>query len=194
MSLKFRLAFGAIALAQVFLLIGLVGQREFSLRHGTEVILETYPVDPRSPFQGDYAILLYKISRPPPEVEFSARDSVTAYSAGDSAYVFSAGDSVYIYLEEGPESWRGVDYRPKRDGSDKRPFIKGRVVNHGNIDFGIDTYFVPEGTGFIIEEAEDVKVVVSVDGRGRAIIKDVLVDGIPFDQALEQLSERRKSF
>ena len=55
-------------------------------------------------------------------------------------------------------------------------------------------YFVPEGTGYIIEEAEDVKVVVSVNGRGHAIIKDVLVDGIPFDQALEQLSERKKSF
>ena len=82
----------------------------------------------------------------------------------------------------------------RRDGSDKRPFIKGRMGDHGDIDFGIGTYFVPEGTGFIIEEAEDVKVVVSVDGRGHAIIKDVLVDGIPFDQALEQLSERKKSF
>ena len=149
MSLKFRLAFGAIVLAQVLLLIGVISQREYSLRHGTEVVLQTRPVDPRSLFQGDYAILAYKISIPPREGQFSN------------------GDSVYVYLEEGPESWSGVDYRHGRDGSDKRPFIKGRMGDHGDIDFGIGTFFVPEGTGYIIEEAEDVKVVVSVNGRGR---------------------------
>ena len=63
MSLKFRLAFGAIVLAQVLLLIGVISQREYSLRHGTEVVLQTRPLDPRSLFQGDYAILAYEISR-----------------------------------------------------------------------------------------------------------------------------------
>ena len=119
MSLKFRLAFGAIVLAQVLLLIGVISQREYSLRHGTEVILQTRPIDPRSLFQGDYAILAYEISIPPREGQFSNRDSV------------------YVYLEESPESWRGVDYRLRRDGSDKRPFIKGRMGDHGDIDFGI---------------------------------------------------------
>ena len=65
---------------------------------------------------------------------------------------------MYVYLEEGPESWSGVDYRHGRDGSDKRTFIKGRMGDHRDIDFGIGTYFVPEGTGYIIEDAEDVKV------------------------------------
>ena len=168
MSLKFRLTFGAIVLAQVLLLIGVIGQREYSLRHGTEVVLQIRPVDPRSLFQGDYAILAYEISRPPREGQFSN------------------GDSVYVYLEEGPESWRGVDYRHRRDSSDKRPFIKGRMGDHRDIDFGIGTYFVPEGTGYIIEDAADVKVVVSVNYRGHAIIKDVLVDGVPFHEARRQ--------
>ena len=50
------------------------------------------------------------------------------------------------------------------------------------IDFGIETYFIPEGSGHIIERSNDIKVVVSVDNRGRAVIKDVLVDGEPFDE------------
>ena len=40
---------------------------------------------------------------------------------------------------------------------------------------------MPEGTGRIIERAGDVKVEVSVDSRGKAMIKRVLVDGEPFD-------------
>ena len=51
MSLKFRLAFLAIALDQVFLLLGLIGDREYTLRKGTEVVLATLPVDPRPLFQ-----------------------------------------------------------------------------------------------------------------------------------------------
>ena len=65
-------------------------------------------------------------------------------------------------------------------------FIKGRIDRIGHADFGIGTYFVPEGTGRIIEGAQDVKVVVSVDEDGNAVIKDVLVDGEPFDPDREE--------
>ena len=60
-------------------------------------------------------------------------------------------------------------------------YIRGAINADGRLDFGIGTFFVPEGTGYIIEEAEDVKVVVSLDDRGQAVIKSVLVDGLPFN-------------
>ena len=56
----------------------------------------------------------------------------------------------------------------------------------GHADFGIGTYFVPEGTGHIVERADDVKVVVNVDGGGNAAIKDLLVDGEPFNPNSER--------
>ena len=49
------------------------------------------------------------------------------------------------------------------------------------LDFGIGTFFVPEGTGHIVEDARDVKVVVSLSASGDAVIKTVLVDGLPFN-------------
>ena len=64
MSLRFRLVFAAIALGQVFVVLGFVADREYDLRSGGEVVLQALPVDPRSLFQGDYAILTYEISRP----------------------------------------------------------------------------------------------------------------------------------
>ena len=103
MSLKFRLAFGAIVLAQVFLLIGLIGQREYSLRHGTEVVLETRPVDPRSLFQGDYAVLLYEISRPPSDVEFSCTSTWKRGLSPGAALTIAIGATVQtnVHLSKG---------------------------------------------------------------------------------------------
>jgi hypothetical protein len=67
----------------------------------------------------------------------------------------------------------------------------GTVDNRGLLDFRIGSYFVPEGTGRIIERATDVKVRASVDGGGRAVITEVLVDGEPFDPTMEPPPEGR---
>ena len=162
MSLKFRLAFFAIAAAQVFLLMGLIGDREYVLRTGTDVVLQTVPIDPRSLFQGDYAILDYKISRPP------------------EGWNRSVIQTLYVVLVQRDEVWEASYYTNERPDRDL-VFIKGKVDRPGHLDFGIGTYFVPEGTGHIIESAGDVKVKISVDGRGKAVIKHVLVDGKPFE-------------
>ena len=164
MTSRFKLAFLVIAAAQVLLLLGLIADREFTLRTGTEVVLETLPVDPRSLMQGDYAVLRYEIAQLPDD------------------WKANPGQEVYVYLEEGPEAWQAVRRVFRQDDSDKRPFIKGTVDADREIDFGIGTYFVPEGSGHIIEQSNDIKVVVSVDNRGKAVIKDVLVDGEPFDE------------
>ena len=164
MSFRFKLAFLVIAAAQVLLLLGLIADREYTLRTGTEVVLDTLPVDPRSLLQGDYVILRYEIAQLPDD-----------WKAGP-------GPEVYVYLEEGPEAWQAVAREFRKNDADDRPFIKGTVGPDREIDFGIGTYFVPEGSGHIIERSTDIKVVVSVDNRGKAVIKDVLVDGRPFDE------------
>ena len=158
-----RIAFWIVVAGQLVFLIGFIGVKETALRIGTEVVLQTVPVDPRSLLQGDYAILDYEIA--------SLRGS-----RGD----WPVGQRVYAVLEEEGEVWnveRHFGTRPV--GS--QVFIKGRIDHTGHVDFGIGTYFIPEGTGHIIEGARDVKVVVNLDSDGNAIIKRVLVDGQPFD-------------
>ena len=159
-----RIAFWAIVAAQLVFLIGFIGMREVALRTGTEVVLQTVPVDPRSLLQGDYAILDYEIARLP-----------------DWMDGFSVGRTVYVVLQEERAVWTSSSYTEERSHVAGEVFIKGRIDRIGHADFGIGTYFVPEGTGRIIERAQDVKVVVSVDEDGNAVIKDVLVDGEPFD-------------
>ena len=164
-----RIAFWAIVAAQLVFLIGFIGVREVALRTGTEVVLQTVPVDPRSLLQGDYAILDYEIARLP-----------------DWMDGFSAGRTVYVVLQEERDVWTSSTYTEERSRVAGEVFIKGRIDRVGHADFGIGTYFVPEGTGRIIEGAQDVKVVVSVDEDGNAVIKDVLVDGEPFDPDREK--------
>lgn len=159
-----RIAFGAIVAAQLVFLVGFIGVREIALRTGTEVVLQTVPVDPRSLLQGDYAILDYEIARLP-----------------DWMDAFSAGRTVYVALREERDVWTSTAYTDERRRVAGEVFIKGRIDRIGHADFGIGTYFVPEGTGHIVERARDVKVVVSVDRNGNAVIKDLLVDGQPFD-------------
>ena len=154
--------FFVVVAAQVVGLVAFAGAREVALTEGREITLQTAPVDPRSLFQGDYAILDYEIAELPPRL------------AGQPA-----GANVYVILAECGDVWCGSQHTlTEPESSDV--YIRGVINADGRLDFGIGTYFVPEGTGHIIERAEDVKVVVSLDERGQAVIKRVLVDGEPF--------------
>ena len=162
-----RMAFWAVVAGQLVFMLAFIAYKEVDLRTGTEVVLQTVPVDPRSLLQGDYAILDYEIASLP-----SYREDLPR---GETVYV-----ELYRLATQGPEVWWARNYRLDRP-SGTQVFIKGRVDRPGHLDFSLGTYFVPEGTGHIIEGAQDVKVVVNVDPDGSAIIKEVLVDGRPFD-------------
>lgn len=65
--MRARVIFGGLALV-VVALVGLVARKEQVLAHGTPVLLELAPVDPRSLMQGDYMRLDYAVSQ---QVTFS---------------------------------------------------------------------------------------------------------------------------
>ena len=155
--------FIAVVAAQVIGLTVFAAVQEAKLR-GTEVILQTVPVDPRSLLQGDYAILDYEIAELPPHLKD-----------------LPPGATVYVSLAESAGAWPAVAYQPDHPPPDDgATYIQGEVNARRRLDFGIGAYFVPEGTDRIIETASDVKVVVSLDHRGKAVIKELLVNGAPF--------------
>lgn len=163
MSRRMTILLFAVVAAQVIGLVVFATVRQVALTQGREVTLQTAPVDPRSLLQGDYAILDYEIAELPEWL----RDE-------------PPGTTIFVTLEECGEVWcayRHSTWEP--EPSDV--FIRGRVDDRRRLDFGIGTFFVPEGTGHIVERARDVKVVVSLSASGNAVIKQVLVDGRPFD-------------
>lgn len=158
-----RLAFTAVLILQIGLLLAILIPKERTLATGEEVVLQTVPIDPRDLFRGDYVNLRYTIS------------TVRSYAG------FEVGDRVYVSLTQRDDIWDAQSaFGSPPDGL----YIKGRVTQtqQGQIDveYGIESYFVPEGTGHIIERAGDVKVRVAVDSSGNSVIKGLLVDGEPF--------------
>lgn len=158
-----RLAFAAVVILQIGLLLAIIVPKEHTLATGEEVVLQTAPIDPRDLFRGDYVNLRYTIS------------TLEGYLG------FAAGDRVYVGLAQQGDIWDAVSasHSPP-DGL----YIKGRVTRAWrtglDIEYGIESYFVPEGSGHIIERARDVKVRAAIDSSGNAVIKGLLVDGEPF--------------
>lgn len=165
-----RRGFLLIGVFWLVMLAGFVLSKEYTLRTGTEILLKTRPVDPRDLFRGDYVILSYDISR---------------FSAGDmqSSLVrhFRVDDTIYVTLNTEGEyaTIRQVHYDPPAG----ELFLKGRVAGVSGervtVEYGIESYFVPEGEGRKIERSRNrgkVDVLAAVDRRGNAMIKKLLMN------------------
>ena len=180
-----------VVLVQTLILLAMIGMRQWTLTTGIPVILETQPIDPRSLFSGDYVRLNYKVS-----------DLRLEELAGDR--LFKRHDTVFVVLardgESGGEYWKAVSvHRGRPHSGDGQAVIKGRVeytgdtmwdaarskaveVKHLHVRYGIEDYFVQEGTGRALErpqQNEKVSIQVAVDRYGNAGIKAVLVNGRP---------------
>jgi uncharacterized membrane-anchored protein len=140
--------------------LGIVAWNEWKIRTGTEVRLRTGPVDPVDPFRGRYITLRYEISR---------------ISVSDA----EAGDTVYVVLRNAGDRWTGDRATTERP-SDDETFIRGRVRygggGFGEVEYGIETYYVDEDKARELESAAASRrmfVDVSLDDDGTARIKDV---------------------
>ena len=53
-----------------------------------------------------------------------------------------------------------------------------------SVDYGIEQYFVEEGKGRIVEDADDVKVEVNIANNGKAFITELIVDGMHLSESV----------
>lgn len=159
--------FFGIVVLQVLGLVAFAAVKQYVVATGTEVLLQGAPVDPRSLMQGDYAILDYEIARVP----------------NRSASSFEPGDDVIVVLAKQGQVWEDTEYLTSGQATGLRNevFIRGEMQSNGRIDFGIGTYFVPEGTGHTVEQARDLKIKVSLSDDGDATVVGVILDGVDFE-------------
>jgi uncharacterized membrane-anchored protein len=177
--------FALAGLVQLALIAAMVIDRAGILREGTEVTLQTRPVDPRDFLRGDYVVLSYDISEVPAgELKGKPRD-------GRDSTVFvklaPKGDGFYRAVSA------HLDPVPVASGE---IVIRGRVENWRwcrdceslSISYGLEKFFVPEGEGLVLEQARNqqkISVVAAVTPSGRAAIKRLLLDGKPvYDEPL----------
>ncbi len=112
---------------------------------GRPIILKTRPVDPRSLFRGNYALLDYDISRIP------AKDI-------NRLGIPRPNERVYVRLTPGPDqiyTYQGISFEKPESGV----FIRGRIQDRGRrsaesyrVRYGIEAYFAPKEKALALEK------------------------------------------
>jgi uncharacterized membrane-anchored protein len=167
--------------------VGLVGLMVYDrvgvLREGTEVTLQTRPVDPRDFLRGDYVVLSYDISN----LAAGALKDTPSQGGGTPVFVkLARKGAVYeavsvhaapVPVADGEVLIRGRAVGGATCGSNRRMFC-----DRLQVEYGIERYFVPQDEGKAIEHARNegqVSVVAAVTPSGRAAIKRLLLGGKP---------------
>lgn len=151
------------------IIFGFVAVKEFTLKTGKEILLKTIPIDPRDLFRGDYVVLRYEIS------------TLDLNSLPSDYADFKENDKIYVALNI--VDGYGVPSKMYKNAPDEELFLKGTIkfVSEKtiNVEYGIESYFVPEGKGYEIERrrGSNLDVKVSVDRFGNAVIKSLLIEG-----------------
>jgi len=176
--------FGAAGLIQIGLVGLMVVDRVVILRTGSDVILQTRPLDPRDFLRGDYVVLGYDISSVPAgalkDQRSTGLDALVFVKLAPNRDGFYEAISVHAAPVEvaSPEVLiRGRIISGAQCGVDRRTFCGTLQVR-----YGIERYFVPEGEGKKLESARNQRkltVVAAVVPTGRAAIKRLLIDGEP---------------
>jgi uncharacterized membrane-anchored protein len=151
------LLFVAAGLIQIGMVGAMVIDRASILRQGTEITLQTRPIDPRDLLRGDYVMLGYAISN------VSSPNLIDQPSNGKNT-------QVYVKLAPNAEGFHvavSVDREPI-PVSGAEVLIRGRVTRGADcgklrrsfcgslgVNYGIERYFVPEGEGRAIEQARN---------------------------------------
>jgi uncharacterized membrane-anchored protein len=152
---------------------------EHALATGTVVLLETRPVDPRDLLRGDYVTLSYQISDVPenlfsPATTNSSPHGSTVYvalkprgkfhevSRASTYPIEPAPDEVVLKGRSSGQSWRGT--------------------NAIQVNYGLERYYVREGTG---NPRGKLTVQAVVPASGQARIKQVFIDGKPYADVMK---------
>jgi uncharacterized membrane-anchored protein len=162
-----------MAAAQIVILLGMIALRAVPLVTGQTVLVRVQPVDPRDLFRGDYVILSYDFSRIPPKgIEGLPESQWGRVSKWE-------GRPVYVTLV--PDS-SGLHYRAEKFSLVKPtrgPFLKGQMERYGSPKFGIESYFVEEGTGRVYEQAirdRKLSAELAVTSSGQAALRGLRIE------------------
>ena len=159
--------------AQLVILVAMIAMRAIPLVTGQTVLVKVAPVDPRDLFRGDYVILSYDFSR----VSHEEIDGLSDKERG--SWKKLEGRTVYVPLV--PDS-NGVHMRAGKATVVKPPaglFLKGHMKRYGSMEFGIEAYYVQEGTGRRYEQAirdRHLSAELAVTSSGQAALRGLRID------------------
>ncbi|WP_394174216.1 GDYXXLXY domain-containing protein [Guptibacillus hwajinpoensis] len=133
-------------------------KNEATIQSGKEIRLALAPIDPRSMLQGDYVTLRYDISTLFKGTELPNNKRIKIVLSPTTQETYEYGG---YYKVEG--NWN-KPYKP----SDDDIVVNGITYGDNDVQYGIESFFIPEGTG---QEFEDKTIaVIKVSENGNALL------------------------
>ena len=138
-------------LVQTGIILAVPTQAMYTNFTGKEVILQTVPVNSNNVLQGDSLTLDYNISRVSTLRRLPGWEDVLRRNRGSNRQLLP-GTNLYVILQEQQSFIDGVPraWRPVRVSSDMPTYLQNNqvalrgVYQDGLINYGVDTYNVPE--------------------------------------------------
>lgn len=168
--LRRKLLLSVLTALQALFLIGVACSYYAVGWFGQEIKVKTVPVDPRDLLYGDYVTLSYEISRLKPEL-WKGQGPVP-----------ERGSKVYVLLKPGadnPSIYEAVGFYASSPSAKPGEVIMQGVVDSSwdkevRMKYGIEKYYVPEGTGGELEkDAGHMIVRVKVASWGQKKIEGI---------------------
>ena len=152
---------------QLIFFVGWTLREEARLGHGegTSILVRTVPVDPRDLLRGQFIRLSYEFS----DTRFQSRLAN-----------LNRGITVWVTLRQVGDFHKPVDLKLQKPSvlASDAVGLRGVTDRYGRLTFGIEQYFVPEGTE--TPNQRDITVRLRVADDGSARIETVYVKGVPW--------------
>jgi len=175
-------------LAQIYVPIRMILDKEDVLANGTEYKFKTAPVDPVDPFRGKYITLNY--------------EGNTVGIQNEKDWMF--GERIYVSLTSDNEGFAQITSVSKEKPKDNQDYIIAKVdfvtddgSNKLTIFYPFNRYYMEESKAL---KAEQTYMQAQIDTNqityalirvkdGDAVLKDVLIDGISIKEIVKTNQE-----
>lgn len=180
-----------VAIMQLYVPAKMIIDREDVLATGKEFKFKMAPVDPNDPFRGKYITLRYK------------EDRVQLQSEND----WKRNEVIYVLLSTDKDGYATIRSVSKIKPAGDQDFVKAKVdyfMNDENknliIAYPFDRFYMEESKAPAVEKVynESLRDTTQVAyalvniKQGDAVIKDVLINGIPLQEIVKINNGNRK--
>lgn len=182
--------FVIVALLQASVPLKMIYDSEVTQREGAEYKFRTEPIDPTDPFRGKYITLRFDTD------EIATQDSTWVH-----------GEKVFVYIEKDSAGFAKIKEVSHKELNTDADYFTATVDYYMaydqslRIDFPFNRYYMEEGKALEAEQAyqrhsanENPKPAYALVAikEGNAILKDVIVDGIPIREYVIKERETKK--
>nr|WP_298924454.1 GDYXXLXY domain-containing protein [uncultured Allomuricauda sp.] len=167
-----------VVLAQLYVPAKMIWDKEDVLDSGKEFKFKTAPIDPSDPFRGKYIVLSY--------------DENTIEIPDEHDWI--RGEVIYVSMIEDNEGFAKIKAVSKEKLDPNEDFVKAEVgfitsfdTTKLTIDYPFDRFYMEESKAYDAEltyresQRDTTKITYALVNlkNGDAVLKDVLIDGIP---------------